>query len=55
MMGHAYAEELILAMGHLNNPAMLSQVSRAVIGKGAFGAVEIGFSHRLAERLMNRN
>lgn len=54
-MGHSFAEELILAMTHLNNPAILSHVSRAVIAKGAFGAVEIGFSHRLAERLMNQN
>lgn len=51
-MGRAYADELIAAMSHMSNLCLLTQVSRVILKKGRFGGVEVGFSQRIAERLI---
>lgn len=46
--GASYAEELLLEVRKTQNPVLVGSVIRAMIGSGIWGAVEIGFCHRLA-------
>ena len=50
--GHLLADALISAMRNDANPGLLGPTVRAMLQSKAWGGVEVGFFHRLAERLI---
>ena len=49
--GRAAAAELTRVMFFSDAPFLLGHVVKAMIAKGRFGGVEIGFCHAVAERV----
>ena len=48
-IGARDADALILRMRHEHMPTLLGHTVRAMIAEGFYGAIEVGFFHRLAE------
>lgn len=50
--GHGYADALVDFMRENERPPLLGQVAHAMAATGQWSGVEVGFFHRLAERLV---
>lgn len=50
--GRSAADSIVGAMRESGNPLLLGRACQAMIEVGQFGGVQVGFFHRLAERLM---
>ena len=50
--GRKMADEIVEKMRHAGNPTLLGHTMKAVIAQGVYDGVEVGFFHRLAERLI---
>lgn len=50
--GRAYAVEVLEVIQNTRNPAIFGSCVRAIAGAGIYGAVEIGFCHRLGVELL---
>lgn len=48
-IGRTHADQCVDLMRRQNNPALLGQVVRAMVDKGRFGGVEVGFMNRVAD------
>ena len=51
-IGSLYGEEAVTWLRTTGNPILLGHILKAIVGKGAFGGVEVGFAHRLSEHLI---
>jgi len=51
--GRAYADEVIAFIREHRNPTILGHVIKAMIGKGGYTGVEVGFFHRLSDCLID--
>jgi hypothetical protein len=49
-IGRNYADDLILEMARSGNTAALGHVFQGMLAKGVYGAIEIGFCQRIADR-----
>lgn len=52
VIGRLRADQLVIFMREFRDPLPLVQVNRAMIIKGDHGALNVGFSTRLAEMLL---
>ena len=51
-IGRLYGDEAVTWLRTTGNPILLGHVLKAMVGKAAFGGVEVGFAHRLSEHLI---
>jgi hypothetical protein len=49
-IGRAFADETLAEIAKRGAPPLLGHVVKAMIAKGRFGGIEVGFFHRIAER-----
>lgn len=50
--GKVYADEAIAFIRVKQNPTVIGHVIKAMIGRGAWTGVEVGFFHRISEHLL---
>ena len=50
--GKDYADEAVACIRRHNNPTAFGHVIKAMIGKGSWSGVEVGFFHRFCEHLI---
>lgn len=51
-LGKIYADEAVAHILGQNNPTTLGHTIKAMIGKGSWSGVEVGFFHRFSEYLL---
>lgn len=53
--GKGYADEAVACIKRHNNPTAFGHVIKAMIGKGSWSGVEVGFFHRFCEHLIGES
>ena len=51
-IGRLYGDEAVTWLRTTGNPILLGHILRAIVGKGGFDGVEVGFAHRLSEHII---
>lgn len=51
--GKEYADEMISRLRAYGSPTCVGHIIKAMIGKGGYTGVEVGFFHRISEHLMD--
>lgn len=51
-VGKEYADEAVRCIRNKQNPSALGHLIKAMIGKGGYTGVEVGFFHRMSEHLL---
>lgn len=53
--GKRYADEMVSCISMHQNPTSLGHMVKAMIGKGSWSGVEVGFFHRISEYIISAN
>lgn len=53
-VGRKYASELLVYVQKKNDPTLLGRVMMAMIGRGDYGGVEVGFFQQISEHLLKQ-